>query len=55
MPYATLAAWSLLLLALPLARPDEVSDAGAWLALMLVLLALSALALRVALSDRARL
>ena len=54
-PYGTLAAWSVLLLALPLARPDEVSDAGGWLALMLVLLALSTLALRVALPDRARL
>jgi hypothetical protein len=54
-PFATLAAWSLLLLALPLLRPGDVSDAGAWIALMLGLLALSALALRVAVPDRARL
>ena len=32
-PYATLAAWSVLLLALPLVRPDEVTDAAGWLAL----------------------
>ena len=45
----------MLLLALPLVRPDEVDDAGAWLALMLVLLALSAYALLIALPDRTRL
>jgi len=54
-PYATLAAWSLLLLALPVLYPDDVSDGGLWIALMLVLLGLSVLALRVALPDRARL
>jgi hypothetical protein len=54
-PYATLAAWCVLLLALPLARPDDVSGAGLWIALMLVLLALALYALRIALPDRARL
>jgi hypothetical protein len=54
-PYATLAAWSLLVLALPLMHPDDVSGGGLWIALMLVLLGLSAAALRVALPDRARL
>jgi hypothetical protein len=53
-PYATLAAWCLLLLVLPLVRPDDVSGGGLWIALMLVLLALAAYALRVALPDRAR-
>ena len=51
-PYATLAAWSVLLIALPILYPDDVSGAGLWLALMVVLLGLSALALRVALPDR---
>jgi hypothetical protein len=54
-PYATLASWSVLLLALPLLHPDDVSGAGLWIALMLVLLGLSLYALRVALPDRARL
>jgi hypothetical protein len=54
-PYATLAAWSVLLLALPLLDAADVSGAGAWIALMLVLLGLSLFALRVALPDRARL
>ncbi|HEY6692656.1 MAG TPA: hypothetical protein VI006_07400 [Solirubrobacteraceae bacterium] len=54
-PYATLAAWSVLLLALPLLHPDDVSGGGLWIALMLVLLGLSAFALRVALPDRTRL
>jgi hypothetical protein len=44
-PYATLAAWCALLLALPLLYPDDVSGAGAWAAMMAALLALSALAL----------
>jgi hypothetical protein len=48
-PYATLAAWSLLLLALPLLHPDDVHRSGAdfviWTALMVALLALSGLAL----------
>jgi hypothetical protein len=54
-PYATLAAWSLLLLALPLLYPDDVSGAGLWIALMVLLLGISALALRVALPERGRL
>jgi hypothetical protein len=54
-PYATLAAWSVLLLALPLLHPEDVSGGGLWVALMLGLLALSAYGLRVALPDRARL
>jgi hypothetical protein len=48
-PYATLAAWSLLLLALPLLHPDDVPRSGAdfaiWVAVMAALLALSVLAL----------
>jgi hypothetical protein len=48
-PYATLAAWSLLLGALPLLHPADVARSGAdfwiWLALMASLLALSGLAL----------
>jgi hypothetical protein len=52
--YATLAAWSVLLLALPLLHPDDVSGGAPWIALMLVLLGLSAYALRVALPDRER-
>ena len=51
-PYATLAAWCVLLLALPLLRHDDVDAGAAWIALML---ALSAYALRVALPDRVRL
>jgi hypothetical protein len=51
-PYATLAAWCVLLLALPLLHPDDVSGAGLWIALMLVLLGLSLYALRVALPER---
>jgi hypothetical protein len=54
-PYVTLAAWSVLLLALPLLYSDDVRGGGLWIALMLLLLALSAAALRVALPDRARL
>jgi hypothetical protein len=53
--YATLAAWSALLLALPLMHPDDVSGGGLWIALMLVLLGLSAYALWVALPARDRL
>jgi hypothetical protein len=53
--YATLAAWSALLLALPLMHPDDVSGGGLWIALMLVLLGLSACALRLALFARERL
>ena len=48
-PYGTLAAWCLLLLALPLLHPDDVDTGGSafaiWLAGMLVLLALAGLAL----------
>jgi hypothetical protein len=44
-PYATLAAWCVLLLALPLLHPDDVSGAGAWIAGMVALLALAVLAL----------
>jgi hypothetical protein len=54
-PYATLAAWSVLLLALPLLYPDDVEGAGLWIAVMLALLALAAYALRVALPERERL
>ena len=54
-PYATLAAWCVLLLVLPLARPDDVTGAGVWIALMLALLAFAAYALRIALPDRAEL
>ena len=48
-PYATLAAWSLLLLALPWLHPDDVARSGSaywiWTAGMVVLLALAGLAL----------
>ena len=48
-PYATLACWCLLLLVLPWLHPDDVAHSGSafwiWIAGMLVLLALSALAL----------
>jgi hypothetical protein len=48
-PYATLAAWCVLLLALPLLHPADVATGGTafalWTALMVVLLALSGLAL----------
>jgi hypothetical protein len=53
--YATLGAWSLLLLVLALLHPDDVNGGGLWIALMLVLLGLSGYALRVALRDRERL
>jgi hypothetical protein len=46
--YATLAAWCLLLLALPVLHPDDVRGGGdfvVWLAVMLVLLALAVFAL----------
>jgi hypothetical protein len=51
-PYATLACWSVLLLALPLLHPDDVSGAGVYVAGMLALLGLSAYALRIALPER---
>jgi hypothetical protein len=48
-PYATLGAWCLLLLALPVLHPDDVTRSGgdfvAWVAVMVALLALSGLAL----------
>jgi hypothetical protein len=44
-PYSTLAAWCLLLLALPLLNPDDVSGGAAWVIAMLVLLALAGLAM----------
>jgi hypothetical protein len=44
-PYSTLAVWCVLLLALPLLHPDDVSGAGVYLVGMLVLLAISVLAL----------
>jgi hypothetical protein len=53
--YATLGAWSLLLLVLPLLHPDDVNGGGLWIALMLALVGLSAYALRVAVPGRARL
>ena len=39
--YATLAAWSVLLLALPLLHPDDVSGRPGWYAVMVMLLALA--------------
>ena len=60
-PYATLAAWCVLLLALPLLHPADVDTGGTafalWTALMVVLLALSAFALTRALpaAQRSRL
>ena len=54
-PYATLGSWCVLLLTLPLLHPDDVSGAGAWIAFMVALLALSAYALRVAWPERRKL
>jgi hypothetical protein len=51
-PYATLAAWSVLLLALPLLHPDDVHGGALWLVLMVALLALSGYGLRVAWPER---
>ena len=51
-PYATLAAWCVLLLLLPVLHADDVSGAGLWVALMLALLALSLYALRIAWPER---
>ena len=51
-PYATLAAWSALLLSLPLLHPGDVDGGELWIALTVALLALSALALRVAWPER---
>jgi len=53
--YATLGAWSLLLLTLPFLYPGDVNGGGLWIALTLGLVGLSAYALRVALRDRERL
>jgi hypothetical protein len=44
--YATLLAWSLLLLALPLLHPDDVSGGVLWYVLMIALAALSAFGMR---------
>jgi hypothetical protein len=44
-PYSTLAVWCVLLLALPLLHPDDVSGAGVYVVGMALLLALSLLAL----------
>ena len=44
-PYSTLAAWCILLLALPLLHPDDVSGAGVYVVGMALLLALAGLAL----------
>jgi hypothetical protein len=60
-PYATLAAWCVLLLALPVLHPDDVATGGTsftlWIALMVALLGLSAFALSRALpaAQRSRL
>jgi hypothetical protein len=51
-PCATLACWSVLLLALPLLHPVDVSGAGPFIGLVAALLALSAYALRIALPAR---
>jgi hypothetical protein len=51
-PYATLGCWSVLLLALPALHADDVRGAGPWIALMAVLLALSAYGLRIGLPER---
>jgi hypothetical protein len=51
-PYATLATWCVLLLALPILHADDVSGASLWIALMVVLLALSLYGLRVAWPER---
>jgi hypothetical protein len=51
-PFATLAAWSVLLLALPLLHPGDVDGGALWIVLMLALLALSAYALRIAWPQR---
>jgi len=50
--YATLAAWCLLLLALPLLHPGDVSGAAAWCALMAALLALALYGLAMARPER---
>jgi hypothetical protein len=51
-PYATLAAWCVLLLLLPVLHADDVSGAGLWVALMLGLLALALYGLRIAWPER---
>jgi hypothetical protein len=51
-PCATLASWSVLLLALRLLHPDDVSGAGPFIGLVAALLAFSAYALRIALPAR---
>jgi hypothetical protein len=51
-PYATLACWCVLLLLLPVLHPDDVGGAGAWIAGMLVLLALAVYGLIASLPAR---
>ena len=53
--YATLAAWCLMLLALPVVHAGDVSAGSAWYALMVALLALALYGLRVAWPERCRL
>jgi hypothetical protein len=53
--YATLAAWCVLLLALPLLHAGDVSGGSAWYALMVALLGLALYGLRVAWPERDRL
>ncbi len=53
--HATLAAWSVLLLALPLLHPDDVSGRPGWYALMVMLLALALYGLKLGWPERQRL
>ena len=53
--FATLAAWCVLLLALPLLHPGDVGGGGAWYALMTALLALALYGVRVGWPERDRL
>ena len=53
--HATLAAWSALLLALPLLHPDDVSGRPGWYAVMVMLLALALYGLKLGWPDRQRL
>ncbi len=53
--HATLAAWSVLLLALPLLRPDDVSGRPGWYAVMVMLLALALYGLKLGWPERQRL
>ena len=53
--YATLACWSVLLLALPVVHSGDVSGEGWWVALMVALLALAVYGLRVGWPERKQL